>query len=106
LGVAWDATNALRLSLSERLEHRAYTEASGLQQQGSPQKYRKDWRFRTLFAVDIALDAADTYHLTLDHTLIVNSSNMALGADSTHELDYADRNFVQNISELGFQVWL
>jgi hypothetical protein len=106
LGVAWDATDALRFSLSERLEHRSYTEASGLQHDDSPQKYRKDWRFRTLFGIDFALDHSDIYHLTLDHTLIVNTSNMALGAGSSHEFDYADRNFVQNISELGLQVWL
>jgi hypothetical protein len=106
LAVAWGATDALRFSLSERLEYRSYTGASGLQFEDSPQKYRKDWRFRTLVGVAFALDESNIYHLTLDHTLIVNTSNMALGAGSSHELDYADRNFIQNVSELGFQVWL
>lgn len=104
LGLAWEPSELLTLALDERVEFRDYLEASGLQGPRAQRKFRQDWLFRTLFEAGLALERTGTVQLTFDQTLLISTSNMAYDpGDSGHDQDYADRNFIQHVSELGLQ---
>jgi hypothetical protein len=94
----------LELSSGVRVEQRRYLEPNAINGFPETEKRRRDLRFRVGAGVEAELDRDARYVLGLDYTRLQNDSNVALDADDLeNDTDYADRNFVQNVVELGIQ---
>ena len=68
------------------------------------EKRRKDLRLRGRAGAELDFDEEGAFRATLDYTLLDSISNMDPDPDDPeHEYDYADRNFVQQVVEVGVQ---
>jgi tetratricopeptide (TPR) repeat protein len=102
LDFSYDVSSWLGLGASFRAEHRRYLDPSFIVGHPETEKRRKDLRFRARAGLEVSLDREGALRLTLDQTLIANSSNVAYDpASPEHENDPANRSFQQNLSEAG-----
>jgi hypothetical protein len=102
LDFSYEVSSWLGLGASFRAEHRRYLEPSVIVEHPETEKRRRDLRVRARAGLEFPLDREGAVRLTLDQTLITNSSNVEYDPTSTaHESDPANRSFQQNLSEAG-----
>jgi hypothetical protein len=104
LDVGVEPLDGLRLNAGARIEQRRYLEPSGIVGFSQTEKRRRDLRYRARAGLELELDREGTFLAGLDYTHLRSRSNIALDPeDPEHAWDYSDRNFSQNILELGLQ---
>jgi hypothetical protein len=102
LDFSYEVSSWLGLGASFRAEQRRYLDPSFVVGHPETEKRRKDLRFRARAGLEVPLDRDGGVRLTLDQTLITNSSNVEFdSASPEHENDPANRSFRQNLSEAG-----
>ena len=102
LDFSYEVSSWLGVGAAFRAEHRRYLDPSFIVAHPETEKRRKDLRFRARASLEFPLDRDGAVRLTLDQTLITNSSNVEYDPGSLeHEHDPANRSFHQNLSEAG-----
>ena len=102
-----DATRLLSLGVSLDVEARWYLSESYWSGPLLANALADDQRYRLGARGEYRLLRAPQIELLVDYSLLVSRSNMAFDAsDPEHAFDYDDRNFVQQLFELGTRVRL